>query len=111
VVILLHHFTDESAIGLLMKFAGFTYGPLIGIFFFGIIFKTKIKDLSIPFVSILSIGITFLIWFYSKGAPGVPEGEPGILGNYSFGFEIIILNAFLTFVFLSLVSQLKSLQK
>jgi len=111
VVILLHNFTDESAIGLLMKFAGFTYGPLIGIFFFGILFKSKIKDLSVPVVSILSIGITFLIWFYSKGAPGVPEGEPGILGNYSFGFEIIILNAFLTFVLLSLVSQLKSLQK
>ena len=110
-VILLHQFTNESAIVLLMKFAGFTYGPLIGIFFFGILFKNKINDLAIPFVSILSVFITFLIWYYSKGSPGVPKGEPGILGDYSFGFEIIILNAFLTFILLGVVSIIKTLNK
>ncbi len=104
VVIFLHHFTDESAIGLLMKFAGFTYGPLIGIFFFGILFESKIKDIAVPIVSVLSVVLTFLIWWYSKGGKGVPEGQPGILGDYSFGFELIILNAFLTFAFLGIAS-------
>ena len=110
-VILLHHLTDESAIGLLMKCAGFTYGPLIGIFFFGILFKSKIKDLAIPFVSITSALITFIIWYYSKGAPGAPEGEAGILGDYQFGFEIIILNSLLTFILLIAVSKTNSLRK
>ena len=110
-VILLHHFTDESAIGLLMKFAAFTYGPLIGIFFFGIIFTRKIQDVAVPIVSVFSVLFTFLIWYFSKGAPGTPKGEPGILGNYSFGFEIIILNAFLTFILLLAVSNIKTQKK
>lgn len=99
-VIILHYGTNESAIGLLMKFAGFTYGPLIGIFFFGILSKRIIHDLLIPILSVVSIILTFALWFYSKGAPGIPQGKEGILGNYQFGFEIIILNAFITFIFL-----------
>jgi len=107
-VILLKKFTDESAIGLLMKFAGFTYGPLIGIFFFGIIFKRKVKDRKVPFLSVISIGITFVLWYYSAGAPGgsVVDGQNmGVFGAYKFGFEIIILNAMTTFFALFLFSK------
>tara|TARA_B110000037_G_scaffold218355_1_gene281187 strand:- start:95 stop:1591 length:1497 start_codon:yes stop_codon:yes gene_type:complete len=111
VVLLLHHYTEDSAIDLLMKFAGFTYGPLIGIFFFGILTKTKIKDKLIPIISILAITITFCLWSFSKGGPGTPAGQPGILGEYSFGYEIIILNAFLTFALLFIASKLQSNKK
>ena len=110
VVLLLHRFTEDSAIGLLMKFAGFTYGPLIGIFFFGILTKTKLKDKLIPIISGLAISITFYLWYFSKGAPGTPKGQPGILGEYAFGFEIIILNAFLTFALLFIASKLQSIR-
>lgn len=105
VVILLNEFTDDSAIGLLMKFAGFTYGPLIGMFFFGILFKKRIHDLVIPIVSILSIVITFFLWYYSAGAPGA-GGDTGIFGQYKFGFEIIILNALITFILMIVSSTL-----
>jgi SSS family solute:Na+ symporter len=105
VVLILHHFTNDSAIGLLMKFAGFTYGPLIGIFFFGILSSRSIKDKTIPIAGFLSILITFYLWYYSKGAPGVEKGAEGILGAYTFGFEIIILNAFLTFTLLLICSK------
>jgi len=110
-VIMLHHLTNESAISLLMKFAAFTYGPLIGIFFFGILVKRNIDDRAVPVFSILSVVATFFIWYFSKGAPGVPKGESGILGEYSFGFEIIILNAFLTFILLSLASSKMTQEK
>lgn len=105
VVILLKYTTTDSAITLLMKFAGFTYGPLIGIFFFGILSKRSIKDRLVPFICLLSIGITFFLWYYSAGAPGTAENMPGILGNYKFGFEIIILNALITFSIMLLVSR------
>ncbi len=108
VVLLLHHYTDDSAIGLLMKFAGFTYGPLIGIFFFGILTNCHVKDKAIPIASILSIAFTFVLWYFSKGAPGVEKGASGNLGEYSFGFEIIILNAFLTFTLLFIASKAQS---
>ena len=96
VVLMLKYFTNESAIGLLMKFAGFTYGPLIGIFFFGILTKRSIKDRGVPIVSLIAILITFLLWYFSAGAPGGSKTD-GIFGAYQFGFEIIILNALLTF--------------
>lgn len=98
VVILLKNTTDDSAIGLLMKFAGFTYGPLIGIFFFGIITKRSVMDNIVPFVALVSIAITFLMWYYSYGALGIVENGLGIFGKYKFGFEIIILNSLITFI-------------
>jgi Na+/proline symporter len=98
VVILLKYVTDDSVISLLMKFAGFTYGPLIGIFFFGILTERSVKDILVPFICLLSIAITFLLWYYSSGAPGISENQLGIFGSYKFGFEIIILNTFITFI-------------
>lgn len=105
-VILLKYTTDDSAISLLMTLAGFTYGPLIGIFFFGILTKGTVSDKSVPFVTLFSIALTFVLWYFSAGSPGIAKGEPGIFGNYQFGFEIIILNALITF-FSMLVLSLK----
>ncbi len=104
-VIALKYTTDESAIGLLMKFAGFTYGPLIGMFFFGILSKRFVKDKIVPFVCFVSILLTILAWYFSAGAPGNLNGDYGLLGGYKFGFEIIILNAFITFIGISLFSK------
>ncbi len=107
-VIFLNKFTDESAISLLMKLAGFTYGPLIGIFFFGILLKRNIKDKKVPFLSFGAIVFTFVLWYFSAGAPGgVIENEIalGIFGRYKFGFEIIILNAVTTFLLLLIFSK------
>lgn len=107
-VILLNYTTDESAIGLLMKFAGFTYGPLIGMFFFGIIFKRVIKDQLVPILCFVSIALTFLAWYFSAGAPGIEPGQNGVFGAYKFGFEIIILNALITFISMILFSKKKT---
>ena len=110
-VLILKRFTDESAIGLLMKFAGFTYGPLIGMFFFGIISKRFVADKRVPLVSFISIAATVLLWYFSAGAPGgytVNKVSFGVFGAYKFGFEIIILNAVITFVGLFLVSKAAS---
>lgn len=98
VIILLKYTTDDSAIGLLLKFAGFTYGPLIGMFFFGIIFKRMVRDGLVPLICLVSILLCVFFWYFSVGGPGVPKGEAGILGNYAFGIEMIIVNSVLTFL-------------
>jgi len=112
-VILLKYTTEDSAIGLLMKFAGFTYGPLIGMFFFGILSKRKMKDMIVPFVCLFSILSTIALWYFSAGAPGGWEMyssslddtiATGIFGEYRFGFEIILMNALITFGSLFLLS-------
>ena len=99
-VIILKYKTNDSAISLLMKFAGFTYGPLIGVFFFGIITKRYINDLLVPFICFFAMGITFVLWYFSYGSPGIQNGDLGIFGTYKFGFELIILNALITFIVL-----------
>jgi Na+/proline symporter len=104
-VIALKYGTNESAIDLVMKLAGFTYGPLIGMFFFGILSNRFIKDKIVPFVCFGSILLTILVWYFSSGAPGNLNGDYGLLGGYKFGFEIIILNAFITFIGISLFSK------
>ncbi len=104
VVIILKYTTTTAAIGLLMKFAGFTYGPLIGLFFFGILTKRKLKDNLVWIVMILAPIIIGYLWYYSAGSPGVETDMPGIFGEYKFGFEIIIYNAVLSFLGLFVIS-------
>jgi len=104
VVILLKEFTTGSAIGLLMKFAGFTYGPLIGMFFFGILSKRSVSDVMVPLAALISITITALSWYFSAGAPAANADGSGIFGDYVFGFELIIYNALINFALLYLTS-------
>ncbi|MDG1331166.1 MAG: sodium:solute symporter [Crocinitomicaceae bacterium] len=108
VIILLKYTTNESAIWLLLKFAGFTYGPLIGMFFFGIIFKRTVRDGLVPIICFVSILLMVLLWYFSFGGPGVAEGQPGLFGNYAFGIEMIIINSFFTFIGMLAFSKKKS---
>jgi Na+/proline symporter len=94
-IIILKYTTDRNAIDSIMFFAGFTYGPLIGLFFFGILTKRQLKDKFVPFAAIIAVFITIFIWYYSAGGPGA--GETGILGTYKIGYELIIFNALITF--------------
>lgn len=106
IIIILKYTTSSSAIGLIMFFAGFTYGPLIALFFFGILTKRTLKDALVPVMCLLAVGITIFIWYYSAGAPGAwADGTVGILGKYKIGFELIIINALLTFGALFLISK------
>ncbi|MDG1656966.1 MAG: hypothetical protein P8H56_00140 [Crocinitomicaceae bacterium] len=87
-----------------MTFAGFTYGPLIGMFFFGMIMKRAVKDKIVPLICIISMVGTFFLWYFSFGGPGVEEGQPGIFGMYAIGFELIIMNSIITFIGLAVAS-------
>lgn len=110
VIILLKYTTNSSAIGLLLTFAGFTYGPLIGLFFFGIIFKRKITDRIVPLICIASILLTVFLWYFSFGGPGIEKGQPGIFGKYVFGIELIVYNSFFTFIGLWLFSKKNTIE-
>lgn len=107
VVMILKYATYGSAIDMVMQFAGFTYGPLIGIFFFGILTKRSLNDKMAPIICVVSILITFLLWYFSTGSPGVPKGELGLFGRYVFGYELIIVNALITFIGLGFISTRK----
>ena len=85
-------FNDSSIIDKVLKFAGFTYGPLLGLYSFGLFTKWKVKDVLVPIVAILAVVISLLLNNYSFDWFG-----------FNFGFEILIVNGLLTFFGLILI--------
>ena len=99
VIIILRKTSDDSAIWLLIKLAGFTYGPLIALFFFGILTKRKLLDQYVPIICVSITFILALIW-------GVNNYKLiSWFGEYQFGAEIIIYNSLISFALLFLVSK------
>ncbi|EOR92788.1 Sodium/iodide co-transporter [Arcticibacter svalbardensis MN12-7] len=106
VVLLFKIINDDSVVNSIFKAAGYTYGPLLGLFSFGMISKRDVKDKLVPFFCILSPIISFVIDKYSF-----------LLTGYTIGFELIVINGLITYFLLFLSSrphttnQQKSLNK
>nr|WP_321230700.1 sodium:solute symporter [uncultured Psychroserpens sp.] len=83
---------DESVIQKLFVFAGYTYGPLLGLYAFGLFTTWNVKDKIVPIVAILSPILSYIISVNSLKWLG-----------FEFGFFILILNGFLTFLGLVLI--------
>jgi len=94
VIIVFSFISDDSVISSLFKAAGYTYGPLLGLFAFGMFHKGQVKDKWIPIVCLICPVLTYFLNYYSVQ----------LLGGYKFGFEIIILNGLLTYVGLHIIS-------
>ncbi|MCP4052129.1 MAG: sodium:solute symporter [Mesoflavibacter sp.] len=88
---------DESVISKLFVFAGYTYGPLLGLYAFGLFTKWNVKDKFIPIIAILSPILSYIISVNSLKWLG-----------FEFGFFILILNGFLTFLGLMLILKKKN---
>jgi len=86
-------FKDVSVIWELFKAAGYTYGPLLGLFAFGIYTKGQLKDKYVWIVAIIAPIISFFINKYSVD----------LLSGYQIGFEILIINGIITFLGLILI--------
>ncbi len=82
-------------ISLILTIASYTYGPLLGLFAYGIFMKRKLREITVPFIA---IGIPFLCYYIAQYAPDY-------LGGYQFGNELLILNGALTFLALHLASK------
>ena len=83
---------DASVIAKVFTFAGYTYGPLLGLYAFGLFTKINIKDKFVPIIAILSPILSYIITVNSLKWFG-----------FEFGFFILILNGFLTFLGLFLI--------
>lgn len=92
-VIIFKIINDNSMIGLILKLAGFTYGPLLGLFAFGIFTKHKVKDQWVPIVCIAAPLLSFLIDKYQET----------LFGEFKIGLELLIINGLLTFFGLWLI--------
>jgi len=93
VILLFKVINNQAIIALLFTFAGYTYGPLLGLYFFGLFTKYSIRDKWVPLIAISSpfvaYGISLLLQI--------------IFNGYKTGFELLILNGTITFIGLILI--------
>jgi len=95
IVLLIDHFNSDSLIFLIFKLAGYTYGPLLGLFGFSMLTKRTTSDRWVPFFCILSPVLTFILQSNSEQW----------FNGYQMGFEILIINGFICFLLLLTVSK------
>jgi Na+/proline symporter len=88
VIVLFRAINDRAVIDKLFTVAGYTYGPLLGLYAFGLFTKFSVHDRWVPIVALASPVICFILSEYSVD----------IFNGYRFGFELLILNGFITFV-------------
>jgi Na+/proline symporter len=94
-VMVFHQINSPSMIGVILKVAGYTYGPLLGLFSFGILTKRVVNDRLVPVVAVISPIICFLVDKY----------QASLFGGFEIGLELLILNGLLTFIGLWLISR------
>ena len=93
VVIAFKHILNTNVIDSLLTVAGYTYGPLLGLFAFSIFTKYTIKDRYVWFVVFASVGFTSILGSI----------DASVLGGYQIGYELLPLNGLFTFVGLILI--------
>ena len=86
---------QASVISTILKVAGYTYGPLLGLFAFGILTKRKLTENIVPVVCVLSPAICWVL----------AQNSAAWLGGYQFGFELLAVNGLLTFIGLYIISR------
>jgi len=84
---------DQSVIDAVLTVAGYTYGPILGLFAFGLFTRYKIKDNLVLPVCLASPLVSYLLNIYSEE----------LFGGYKFGYEILMVNGLLTFIGLFLI--------
>ena len=87
---------NKSIIYVILDLAGYTYGPLLGLFAFGILTKRRIKDGII--VTIICLAAPLLTYL-------LRENSAVLLGGYQVGIELLIINGLITFLGLWLISK------
>ncbi|MEP6746828.1 MAG: sodium:solute symporter [Bacteroidota bacterium] len=86
---------NPSMIGVILIVAAYTYGPLLGLFSFGILTKRKVNDKLVPIVCIAAPIICFILDKYQQI----------LLGDFKIGLELLIINGLLTFLGLLIISK------
>lgn len=95
VILIFQAINDQSVINSIFIAAGYTYGPLLGLFTFGIFTKWQINDKLVPAVCIASPLLSYIINLNSEF----------LFNGYKFGFEILILNGLIMFLGLWLIKR------
>ena len=96
-ILIFREMNDRAIIDKLFTIAGYTYGPLLGLYTFGLFTTRTVRDRYTPWVAILSPVICYILSHFSEE----------LFNGYKFGFELLLVNGFLTFMGLFIMSHRK----
>ena len=94
VIIVFYYASDQDAISAVYTLASYTYGPILGLFVFGMFIKLQVRDKLVPVVCVLAPALSWIVQWQLKEQ-----------FNYTTSFELLIINAVLTVVGLMLLSK------
>jgi SSS family transporter len=97
VIMIFKVINNQSVVIAVFKAAGYTYGPLLGLFAFGLLTRKNVRDKFVPYVTIVS---PFIAWF-------IDSWSEKLFNGYQIGFELIIINGAITFGGLLLIQKNK----
>jgi len=95
VILVINMLNNTSVIDAVYIMASYTYGPILGLFAFGIFTKKHVYDKYVPLVALLSPVLCFIL----------QKNSQAWFNGYSFSYELLIMNAFFTFIGLLLISR------
>ncbi|MDX6747756.1 sodium:solute symporter [Polaribacter sp. PL03] len=87
ILVFKYFIADESVISKIFTFANYTYGPLLGLYAFGLFTKIKVQDKMVPIICLASPFLTYFLNYLALEYAG-----------FDFGFSLLILNGFITFI-------------
>ena len=95
VILVFSIFHNDALIRIIFKVASYTYGPLLGLYTFGLFTKRQLKyEKLVPLIAVLSPLICLFLNILAN---------KGFLWGYQFGFELLVLNGLITFIGLLLL--------
>jgi len=95
VIVIFKAINERSVIDAVLQVAGYTYGPLLGLFSFGLLTKLQVRDKLVPIVCLISPVLSYLI----------SANAESWLNGYKVGIEILIVNGLITFIGLWIISR------
>ena len=101
IIISYQHLLHENVISTLLLVSSYTYGPLLGLFAFGLLTRYSIREKWVWLVALVSVGVSYLINTNSES----------LFWGYQFGYEILALNGAFTYTGLYLIRNRKELHK
>ncbi|NOY48239.1 MAG: sodium:solute symporter [Chlorobi bacterium] len=93
-IIMLFSNSRGDVISLIFKVAGYTYGPLLGLYLYGMFTKFNVKDKWVPIICVLAPIVTYMLGIYFNNTY-----------NFDFGFMNIAVNAVLTIIGLIIIKK------
>ena len=95
VIIIFKQLNDDSVISELFKLAGYTYGPILGLFAYGIFTRKLIYDKLVLWVTLIAPILTYILH----------QNSMEWFNGYQIGFELLLFNGAFTFIGLLLISK------